>query len=191
VRVSKSPDIDFLIGEMVRPGAMADMIDDSFANYVVQTALDFAQAEVHAQLVAEILPLLPTIKSRSWYKRILTKLGLTMNPNLPQDPNRYSLRALIDEGAYSTRMAPDPRPLGPMHPYQVLHPQERDHRPPPGFAHGAPGSGAPPSDRNGYRISHQHNNTGHSQVPPQYGNFYPYGPRQVSHHPDYRPNNEY
>ena len=60
-------DMEFLISEMVRPGAMAELIDDNFANYVVQTALDNAGPEQKQQMIKEIMPQLNTIKSRSWY----------------------------------------------------------------------------------------------------------------------------
>jgi len=191
VRVAKPSDLEFLLGEMVRPGAMADMIDDSYANYVVQTALDFAQGEERTELVKEIMPLLSSIKSRSWYKRILTKLGLAVNHNNNYyDSTRHSLSRLVDDSIHS-RMTSEHRGLGPMHGYSPIHGPDRslDHRvPPSGFIHGPPGGG-PPSDRNGYRVQ-QHPVSTHAQLPPQYANFYPYG-RSVVHHSDYRSNADY
>jgi hypothetical protein len=174
---------------MVRPGAMAEMIDDSFANYVVQTALDYAEGDQRAQLVKEIMPLLGSIKTRSWYKRIMNKLGLGINNGggAHYDSSRPSMppRQYIDDGIHQ-RMNSE---RGSMHGYGQIHGGDRspDHLPP-GFMH-SPLLGAHSSDRNGYRTQRQP--PSHSQVPQQYGNFYPYGPRSPIHHSEYRTNGEY
>lgn len=101
--MANATDRDFLIVEMTRPGAMAEMIDNTFANYVVQTALDYAEGERRTQLVKEIIPLLGSIKARSWCKRIMTKLGSGIN-NYPicdrYDLSRSSMapRRYMDDG---------------------------------------------------------------------------------------------
>lgn len=167
---------------------MAEMIDDSFANYVVQTALDYAEGDQRAQLTKEIMPLLGSIKARSWYKRIMTKLGLGINNNNGgghYESSRHSMspRQYIDDGIHQ-RMNSE---RGPVHGYGHIHGSDRspDHLPP-GFMHSPLGGHS--SDRNGYRSQHQQS---HSQVPQQYGNFYPYGPRAPVHHSEYRNNGEY
>lgn len=193
--MANPPDRDFLITEMVRPGAMAEMIDDSFANYVVQTALDYAEGDQRAQLIQEIMPLLGTIKSRSWYKRIMTKIGLGIGGNGAgasghYDSGRMSQRQYMDEGHHQ-RMGSD-RGLGSLHGYGQIHGSDRtgvEHLPP-GFMHAAP-NGGHMSDRNVYRSQHHPTMQNHSQAPQQYGNFYPYGPRTPLHHSDYRTNGEY
>src|SRR5947207_8651138 len=99
-----------ILSEMIRPAAIAEMIADAYANYVLQTALDFAPPELRAKLVAEIMPLLSLIKSRSWYKRILSKLGLNLNQG---NGHPESGRPVMPRGFLDERMAPDHR-LGPM-----------------------------------------------------------------------------
>jgi len=176
---------------------MAEMIDDSFANYVVQTALDYAEGDQRAQLIQEIMPLLGTIKSRSWYKRIMTKIGLGISSNgaagtaSHYDTGRLPPRQYMDEGQHHQRMGSD-RGLGSMHGYGQIHGSERsavEHLPP-GFMHGPPSAGHM-SDRPVYRSQHHPAMQNHSQAPQQYGNFYPYGPRAPLHHSDYRTNGEY
>ena len=176
---------------------MAEMIDDPFANYVVQTALDFAEGEQRAMLVREIMPHLSAIKTKTWYKRITIKLGLAPNHSTSHfDSGRHmSSRPYIEEGMHS-RMPSEHRGLGPVHGYpSVPHGSDRhmDHRiPPPGFMHN-PALGGHPSDRNGYRLAASQGISQHMPPPPpqQYGNFYPYGPRSALHHADPRSNGEY
>jgi len=176
---------------------MAEMIDDNFANYVVQTALDYAEGEYRAQLVKEIMPLLNSIKSRSWYKRIMTKLGLGIGTNGGHyESPRHSMqpRQYMEEGGIHHRMNSADRVIPNMPTYGQFHGSDRspDHFPP-GFMHSPPisGGGGHTSDRNGYRPQHQPSVQSHSQVPQQYGNFYPYNPRAPIHHSEYRTNGEY
>lgn len=166
---------------------MAEMIDDNFANYVVQTALDYAEGEQRTQLIKEIMPLLNTIKSRSWYKRVMTKIGLGINNNGNHfDSSRHTLpqRQYLDDGIHQ-RINSERGGLTSMHGYGHIHGSDRssDHVPP-GFMNTA-SIGGHSSDRNGYRNQSLQS---HSQ---QYGNFYPYSPRAPVHHPEYRANGEY
>ncbi|KAJ1930285.1 hypothetical protein FBU59_006979 [Linderina macrospora] len=47
---------------------------DSYGNYVVQTALDFADPQQRLEIIDAIRPLLPTIRHTPYGKRIYTKL---------------------------------------------------------------------------------------------------------------------
>jgi hypothetical protein len=189
VRVAKPKERQMLIGEMIRPGAMVEMIDDNFANYVVQTALDYADGDQRAQLLKEIMPLLNSIKSRSWYKRIMTKIGMGMNNSAQgqYETPRHAmpLRQYSDERVHP-RMTSDQRSFTTMHGYNQIPPVERsvEHLPP-GFMHNNHVAGQL-SDRNGYRVQPVQ-----PHVPQQYGNFYPYGPRAPVQRSEYRTNNEY
>lgn len=179
-----------LIGEMVRQGAMADMIDDQYANYVVQTALDYADGDQRTQLIKEIMPLLGSIKSRSWYKRIMGKIGLGINNNGHYESRHpMASRPYIDDGLHRV-VNSDPRASQSMHGYGHIHGADRsgDHVPP-SFMHTPLGGHS--TDRNGYRAQHQPSVQSHPQVPQQYGNFYPYNPRAPVHQSDYRTNVEY
>ena len=193
--MANATDREFLIVEMIRPGAMAEMIDDSFANYVVQTALDYAEGDQRAQLIKEIMPLLGSIKAKSWYKRIMTKLGLGVNNNSGgghYETSRPSMapRQYVDDGIHQ-RMNPDRGIPTIHHGYGHISTSDRsgDHLPS-GFMPSHP-IGGHSLDRNGYRTQHQSSVQSHSQVPQQYGNFYPYGPRAPMHHSDYRTSGEY
>lgn len=173
---------------MVRPGGMAEMIDDSFANYVVQTALDYAEGDQRAQLIKEIMPLLGSIKAKSWYKRIMTKVGLGMNNNSGgghYETSRHSLasRQYIDDGIHQ-RMNSDRGIPTMQQGYGHIPASDRsgDH-----LRSGFIPIAGHALDRNGYRAQHQSAVQSHSQVPQQYGNFYPYGPRAPMH----RTNGEY
>src|ERR1700738_4304279 len=189
VRVAKPKERQMLIAEMVRPGSMVEMIDDGFANYVVQTALDYADSDQRAQMLKDIMPLLNSIKSRSWYKRILTKIGMGINngaqgqyesPRHAMPPRQYS-----DERVHP-RMTSDQRGFNNLHGYNQILPVERsvEHLPP-GFMHNNH-VGGQLSDRNGYRVQPVQ-----SHPPQHYGNFYPYGPRAPVQRSEYRTNNEY
>jgi hypothetical protein len=178
--VAKPQDRDLLISEMVRPGAMAEMLDDNFANYVVQTALDYSEGEQREQLLKELVPLLNTIKSRSWYKRIMTKIGMGMSTISQFEPPRHIPSRQFVENRVP-RMASQ-RPLT----HMVYGQAERSvEQPPPGFMHPNP-VGGQLSDRNGYRPQQVQSHT--SQ---QYGNFYPYAPRAPIHQSEYRTNGDY
>jgi hypothetical protein len=178
--VAKPQDREYLISEMVRPKAMSEMIDDNFANYVVQTALDYAEGDQRAQLTKEILPLLNSIRSRSWSKRIMSKLGVGMTNNGHHESSRHMPpRQYIDDRVHQ-RMTSNPGL--PIHGY-VQTERVVDH-PPPGFMHTNPVGTH--SDRNVYRTQ-----SVQSHTPQQYGNFYPYGPRAPVHQSEYRTNGEY
>lgn len=63
-----------MIEEMMRNGELDKMIKDPYANYVIQTALDFADPECKATLIEAIRPLLPSIRSTPFGRRIQTKI---------------------------------------------------------------------------------------------------------------------
>jgi hypothetical protein len=50
------------------------MLKDSFANYVIQTALDSAKPDQRQRLVDVLRPLLPAIRNTAYGKRIQSKI---------------------------------------------------------------------------------------------------------------------
>lgn len=60
---------------MVNRPQLEKLLKDSYANYVVQTALDFAEETQHQKLGDCIRPLLPAIRNTSYCKRIQGKLN--------------------------------------------------------------------------------------------------------------------
>jgi hypothetical protein len=63
-----------LIEEMLVSSELEKMLRDSFANYVVQTAMDFADPETRTKLTEAIRPILPTIRQTPHGRRIAGKM---------------------------------------------------------------------------------------------------------------------
>ncbi|KAF9916415.1 hypothetical protein BX616_003824 [Lobosporangium transversale] len=74
IRVAEPETRKFLIEEMINKARLDKLLRDSYANYVVQTALEFADPMQRAQLVECIRPLLPAIRNTPYGKRIQSKL---------------------------------------------------------------------------------------------------------------------
>jgi hypothetical protein len=172
---------------MVRPGAMAEMIDDGFANYVVQTALEYADERQRERLIKELIPLLHSIKTRSWYKRITSKMGIANNANTNNaghyDPRQpVNTRHFADDPMHQ-RMNSD-RGIPAIHGHGYGHQIDRA-AVDPSYMHGAAMNAHPDRNGNGYRPSHS-TGPSHPQMSQQFGNFYPY-----TRNPEYRTNGEY
>ncbi|KAI8984057.1 armadillo-type protein [Mycotypha africana] len=86
IRVAEEDTRRQLIDEMVvdKP-RLEKLLKDSFANYVVQTALDFADDLQYQKLVDCIRPLLPSIRNTAYCKRIQSKLQ-----NRDHQTNKFS-----------------------------------------------------------------------------------------------------
>jgi Pumilio-family RNA binding repeat len=184
-----------MIEELLAPGAIGELIDDPYGNYVVQTALDFATEDQRHHLISEITPYLQVIKARSWYKRVMNKIhNKRGGRNGDDDTGRYEpsrSQAMVPRQYYEDgmhqRMNSDRAIMPPsMHAYTHV-PGDRspsDHYPP-GLMH------APPhhADRNGYRP--QIHPQAHAQLHQRYS-FYPFPPRGPAPHPaDFRGNGDY
>lgn len=63
-----------MIEEMLNANELEKMLSDSFANYVVQTALDYADPETKTKLVDAIRPILPAIRQTPYGRRIQSKI---------------------------------------------------------------------------------------------------------------------
>ena len=63
-----------LVDEMLAGNELEKMLRDSFANYVVQTAMDFSDTETRARIVDAIRPILPTIRQTPPGRRIAGKI---------------------------------------------------------------------------------------------------------------------
>jgi len=84
-----------MISEMLDPVELDKMLRDSFANYVVQTAMDFADPEMKAALVDQIRPILPGFRHTPHGRRIATKVqeydGRVSNPTSGQVTPRETM----------------------------------------------------------------------------------------------------
>ncbi|KAJ2769748.1 hypothetical protein IWQ56_002430 [Coemansia nantahalensis] len=63
-----------LVAPLLQRDTLDMLMRDSYGNYVVQTALDYADPHQRLELIESILPLLPLIRSAPYGKRIYNKL---------------------------------------------------------------------------------------------------------------------
>ncbi|KAJ1344989.1 hypothetical protein BSLG_000504 [Batrachochytrium salamandrivorans] len=74
IRVASPETRALLINELLNKERLDKLLRDSYANYVVQTSLDYAEPSQRAQLVECIRPILPSIRNTPYGKRIQTKI---------------------------------------------------------------------------------------------------------------------
>ncbi|OCH92683.1 ARM repeat-containing protein [Obba rivulosa] len=74
VRVAEHSTRKMLIGELLNRTRLEKLLRDSYGNYCVQTALDYAEPSQRALLVEGIRPVLPLIRNTPYGKRIQNKL---------------------------------------------------------------------------------------------------------------------
>jgi hypothetical protein len=74
LRCAQEPSKDMLIEEMLQPVELDRLLRDSFANYVIQTALDYANPAMKNRLVEAIRPHLPAIRTTPYGRRIQAKI---------------------------------------------------------------------------------------------------------------------
>ncbi|CEP08497.1 hypothetical protein [Parasitella parasitica] len=89
IRTAQPSTRRLLIAELVNPAIMEKLLHDSFANYVVQTSLDFADQDQRAELVECIRPLLPTIRTTPYGKRIHSKIFRETKSNASNRQSRH------------------------------------------------------------------------------------------------------
>lgn len=74
IRGADSSVTRMMIEEMLNAPELERMLKDSYANYVVQTAMDYADPETKGRLVEAIRPLLPSIRQSPHGRRIQSKI---------------------------------------------------------------------------------------------------------------------
>lgn len=94
------------------------LLRDSFANYVIQTALEYAEPNVRHQLVENIKPLLPAIRLTPYGRRIQSKIqmltggapvapGAAPGPHFRSSSASYpSSQGTLRPGVAATQYAP-------------------------------------------------------------------------------------
>jgi hypothetical protein len=75
LRCSLAPSKDLIVEELLAPQEMERLLRDSFANYVIQTALEFATPHQKYRLVEGIRPILPQIRTTPYGRRIQAKVS--------------------------------------------------------------------------------------------------------------------
>ncbi|KAG8526279.1 uncharacterized protein KY384_000272 [Bacidia gigantensis] len=63
-----------LIDEMLNSNELEKMLRDSYANYVVQTAMDYADVETKTRLIEAVRPILPMVRHTPHGRRIQSKI---------------------------------------------------------------------------------------------------------------------
>ncbi|KAK1459271.1 hypothetical protein CMEL01_02270 [Colletotrichum melonis] len=74
LRCSQEPSREMIVDELLNPGEIERLLRDSYANYVIQTALEYAPPASKYRLVDAIRPILPSIRSTPYGRRIQAKI---------------------------------------------------------------------------------------------------------------------
>ena len=74
IRCAESEARRLLIVEISSPYELEKLLRDSFANYVVQTAIDFADPDTKMVLIDNLRPIMPSIRNTPYGRRIQTKI---------------------------------------------------------------------------------------------------------------------
>ena len=104
LRCAQDASKDMIVDEILAPGEMEKLIRDNYANYVIQTALEYATPHKKATLVETIRPVLPSVRSTPYGRRIQAKIhnydGRTSGHATPADPTggQIPLRASHNRG---------------------------------------------------------------------------------------------
>jgi hypothetical protein len=69
------PEREIIIQELVVSPLLPRLLQDSYGNYVVQSALTISNGAVHQDLVDAIKPFLPSLRGTPHGKRILQKIN--------------------------------------------------------------------------------------------------------------------
>ncbi|KAJ1799955.1 hypothetical protein LPJ59_001459 [Coemansia sp. RSA 2399] len=120
IRIASPATRKMLIIPLMQRERLDMLMRDSYGNYVVQTALDFADNQVRAELIEAIIPLLPLIRHTAYGKRIFIKLqrdgfvsavpsaagSRHASPILGPSHGAHSTTALSSMNMYPQMMAP-------------------------------------------------------------------------------------
>lgn len=97
-----------MIEEMLNGNELEKMLRDSFANYVIQTALDYADADTRAKIIDTIRPILPSIRQTPYGRRLQSKIaasdgqGRRSGMGTPIDPTNPGQISMARQSSGST-----------------------------------------------------------------------------------------
>lgn len=74
LRCASDDSKDIIVEELLAPGEMERLIRDSYANYVVQTALEHATSYMKKEMVDAIRPILPSVRQTPYGRKIQGKV---------------------------------------------------------------------------------------------------------------------
>ena len=98
IRVAEHSTRKMLIEELLNRTRLEKLLRDSYGNYCVQTALDYAEPGQHALLVEGIRPVLPLIRNTPYGKRIQNKLQREQNEGYGGYHSQPSIAVLNNGG---------------------------------------------------------------------------------------------
>jgi hypothetical protein len=78
-----------IIDEMMEDNALAQLLQDPYANYVVQTALVVSEPEQHLRLVEAIRPHMPMLRNTPYGKRIQSKISKDLGGTAPSNNHHH------------------------------------------------------------------------------------------------------
>jgi hypothetical protein len=87
---------DLIVEELLNPSEIDRLLRDSFANYVIQTALDFATPYMKHRLIESVRPSLPAIRNTPYGRRIQAKV------------QAYDVRVVTNPASLDQRTETDP-----------------------------------------------------------------------------------
>ncbi|KAA8573651.1 hypothetical protein MFRU_001g03850 [Monilinia fructicola] len=113
LRCAQEPSKDMLIDEMLQPNQLDSLLRDSFANYVIQTALDYANPSMKTRLIEAIRPHLPAIRTTPYGRRIQAKIqgnenrgNTSTGPTTPNDNESGQLASRHQRGISNASAGP-------------------------------------------------------------------------------------
>lgn len=113
LRCAQEPSKDMLIEEMLQPNQLDGLLRDSFANYVIQTALDYANLNMKTRLIEAIRPHLPAIRTTPYGRRIQAKIqgnenrgNTSTGPTTPNDNETGQLATRHQRGMSNVSAGP-------------------------------------------------------------------------------------
>uniref|UniRef100_A0A0W0FA96 Putative ARM repeat-containing protein n=1 Tax=Moniliophthora roreri TaxID=221103 RepID=A0A0W0FA96_MONRR len=109
IRVAEHNTRKILIEELLNRTRLEKLLRDSYGNYCVQTALDYAEPTQRALLVEGIRPVLPLIRNTPYGKRIQNKL---QREHLDQFGSYHSQQALVNMALTNQGLAGVPQGAG-------------------------------------------------------------------------------
>lgn len=107
IRTASEETRRFLVDELMAPADLEKLLRDSFANYVIQTAMDYADPQTKARLVDSIRPIIPSIRHTPYGRRIGGKIqdydgrgavGGTLSPPETMSPGQTSSTSYARSG---------------------------------------------------------------------------------------------
>lgn len=112
LRTAELPMRRRMVEELLVPRELEGMLRDSFANYVVQTAMDFVDAETRTRLMDVIRPILPSIRQTPHGRRIAGKMaGAESSGRTSGNPSGQATPNDITSGQLPVSMQVPPKPF--------------------------------------------------------------------------------